>query len=85
MHFPKLTLGAGRFRCLGCQLSFGMDCADGQMTINVAELVSQPLAQLLYIQVHQPAMGTLIIPVFNDGQRCVVRSYDMILLAYWGI
>jgi hypothetical protein len=56
---------------------------DGQMAVDVAHPVAQLLLQLLDIVVDQPAMRALIVAVFDQCDRAIGWSLEIVPLADW--
>ncbi len=83
VHLPELALGAGRLGRLGRQLGMEMRRGDGQVTVDVANPITQYLLQLLDVVVDQPAVWALVIAVFDQHDPGVGRTLGMVALAHW--
>ena len=78
MHFPELALQVSGFGRLGSQEGFIME-GERKMAVDNAHFLRILFVELLQHGSKVLAARSLIIAVFQNGYRCIIRSKDMIL------
>src|SRR6266571_1109212 len=83
MHLPELLLDGGSFRGLRGMLSMWVALGQGKVPKDKAQPIPQTSLNLLDDGIGLSTIGTLIIPVFQQGHRGGFWSPPMISLANW--
>jgi hypothetical protein len=78
VHRPERALRTGGFRCLGRRLSVRVLFGLWQMAPDEAEVIAESLQQRAYPGFRSTAELTFEVAVFNECDRCVLRTSDVV-------
>src|ERR1700710_1304253 len=78
VHFPELAMGASKFCHLGGRASKGMDFHQREVAVNQTQAFAEAGLDLLHDRLRRSTMWTLIVTIFNERNRGVVATLNMV-------
>src|SRR3984957_761628 len=81
VHLPELALSAGSLRRLSGMLGMRMRLREREIPKNKPHLVAEALLQRLHHRRRFVAVGTFVVPVFDQRDRRLRRSLHVIVRA----